>query len=458
MFISIKIKQMAIKKSRRVAMKKLLLGLTTFLLSFTLVFSGYACSCNKQKVEPYTYITLDINPSFEIVACGETIVEIKACNQDASILLHGEHLVGLSVESASKKIAQLSQQLGFISEFSSNNVRISVASDNDHYGDALINKVEKGIKQGCSLNISIVNGSKASNVKKVDELKQKDYDTFKNLTPAKLNLIESIMAYDSSFTYEQGAKLNIKQLYGLLAKHKTYYAYYLGKDLQTEIASQIQEKELEFKEQLIELLCLAYGTEKPAEALAISMLWEQVCLLNNFIDGAKITESMLVLDIGDVERIVYELGLPNQKVLENQDGKVTVKSVYDYLDSKITYQTNSIIEDDILDSYLIPQTLIPEQFEQLSGIFTDITSTLTIEQVEQKIVQLEEELQTKIQNTYKQVVSKNSTLKANYEQILKDLSYVEGDVLLSFKEQLTALDNYYSTKKAELIINNGENV
>ena len=122
MFISIKIKQMAIKKSRRVAMKKLLLGLTTFLLSFTLVFSGYACSCNKQKVEPYTYITLDINPSFEIVACGETIVEIKACNQDASILLHGEHLVGLSVESASKKIAQLSQQLGFISEFSSNNL------------------------------------------------------------------------------------------------------------------------------------------------------------------------------------------------------------------------------------------------------------------------------------------------------------------------------------------------
>ena len=71
-------------------------------------------ACLVEGSENYAYVTIDINPSVELIVKDGKVVSINAGNEDASILLSGEDLVGLTVEEATGKIVKLAEELGYL--------------------------------------------------------------------------------------------------------------------------------------------------------------------------------------------------------------------------------------------------------------------------------------------------------------------------------------------------------
>jgi len=92
--------------------KKLCLGLSLITLLGTTLVTG--CSDNKAKEGEYGYVTIETNPSVELVI-GEdnVVVSVNGLNEDGKLLLSSEDLEGLSIEEATQKIIELTEQLGF---------------------------------------------------------------------------------------------------------------------------------------------------------------------------------------------------------------------------------------------------------------------------------------------------------------------------------------------------------
>lgn len=129
-------------------MKKRILSLilAVLLLSATTVLF----SCSKEEMPPedvYTRVTVDINPSIELMVDHENkIVSATALNDDGSILIAGEVLVGKTPEEATELVVTLAGETGYLVKGNvaadENTVRISVSGDSK-YADALRESVEQ---------------------------------------------------------------------------------------------------------------------------------------------------------------------------------------------------------------------------------------------------------------------------------------------------------------------------
>ena len=61
---------------------------------------------------------------------GETVVGVKACNDDASVLLSGENLENMSVSEATEKVVELAEELGYLTE-ENDDVKVVVTADTE---------------------------------------------------------------------------------------------------------------------------------------------------------------------------------------------------------------------------------------------------------------------------------------------------------------------------------------
>ena len=78
----------------------------------------------------YSYLAIDINPSMELVLKDELAVSVKACNDDAAVLLSGEDFTDMTVEEVSESIVVLAEELGYLTE-ENDAVKITVVSDDE---------------------------------------------------------------------------------------------------------------------------------------------------------------------------------------------------------------------------------------------------------------------------------------------------------------------------------------
>ncbi|QWB95739.1 hypothetical protein KHQ89_07350 [Mycoplasmatota bacterium] len=93
-------------------MKKSKLFISLFTV-FTLVVVMVACSGSISASE--TYVTVDINPSVELVINQrEKVIYVNALNEDAEVLLMDLDLIGLDVDEAMDLIIEKSIALGYI--------------------------------------------------------------------------------------------------------------------------------------------------------------------------------------------------------------------------------------------------------------------------------------------------------------------------------------------------------
>ena len=203
-------------------------------ISGCMLFSFASCT-SKPNPSPsatgeYSYLAIDINPSIELVVDGETVVKVKACNEDAAILLSGESFEGMNVETVSQSIVELAEELGYLT-VDNDGVKITVSSDDAKLEEKLCNLAKKGAELGS--RIAQVNfAPRWSDERKLKELQATDEEAYKNLTPSKLRLIEAIMLYDDTMTYEKGANMTVNELADMLDDLAEEYEDIVGEELE----------------------------------------------------------------------------------------------------------------------------------------------------------------------------------------------------------------------------------
>jgi len=122
----------------------------SFLFVFTLVFAIAGCTGQALEVSADdTYVTLDINPSVElIVTPKEKVIYANPLNEDGELLLADLDLIGLDLEEAIDLIIEEAINLGFIDLAAEETlVSVSAISQNNTYGELIRNRVKENVNK-----------------------------------------------------------------------------------------------------------------------------------------------------------------------------------------------------------------------------------------------------------------------------------------------------------------------
>jgi hypothetical protein len=121
-----------------------------WILSFTVILGAVfiLASCAQSvSAQDDTYVTIDINPSVElIVNRREVVVYVNALNEDAEVLLADLELVGLHVDEAMDLIIQTAIELGYIDvDAEETFVSVSAVSKDSEIGEKIRARVKEEI-------------------------------------------------------------------------------------------------------------------------------------------------------------------------------------------------------------------------------------------------------------------------------------------------------------------------
>lgn len=209
-------------------MKKL-----SLIVSFVVLVSGFAMvfgACNdKPDATAETYVAMDINPSLELVLDGdEKVIAVRALNKDAEILLYGaEGIVGAKIGDASRVIASLAVQYGYLTEDNST-VGVTVSGKTqDAEGNILssINASVQAAADGAGLRVEIVSDGGFLLNQKLADLKARypENADIQALTAGKYRLMLAAMKVDKTLTEESAAALSAQRLSEILYENEKYH-------------------------------------------------------------------------------------------------------------------------------------------------------------------------------------------------------------------------------------------
>lgn len=211
-------------------MKKIVsLALALLMLVPALILTGCVAEA-KAPEGTVTRITVDVNPSVELMVDDENkVVSVTALNDDGSILLAGEAIVGMEAEDAVEYIVSIATETGYIIKGNvsadENEIKVSVSGDSK-YAKQLREKTEEKIES--FLEKHDIKG-------KVEKAEA-----------AKLETLREIALSTSLYTEEEIAAMTEEQLYAviktgrietaLLATAEMREAYYRAKEYEISFA------------------------------------------------------------------------------------------------------------------------------------------------------------------------------------------------------------------------------
>ncbi|MDD4840219.1 MAG: hypothetical protein PHE93_06115 [Clostridia bacterium] len=162
-----------------------------------------------------TYLSIDINPSIEIVADSSDIVkEARALNADATLLLYGENLVGMTLEDAATRVVTLAVELGYIDASATDNeVSLLAINDSTTKEQSLQSALQMKLQQyfgsnniTCSLNM------KSNNAKT-------NQAALLGVSLGKMELIKEVRAKQSNISSTAAKNMSVKELNELLQNY-----------------------------------------------------------------------------------------------------------------------------------------------------------------------------------------------------------------------------------------------
>ncbi len=351
-------------------------------LCLTIPFASCMDLTQEENVEGYSYVTIDVNPSVELIVDGNTVVKAYGANDDALVLLSGEEIEGLSVEDATKKIVSLCEELGYLT-VENQNVKLTVTADTDELVSVIEKLAEKGAKLGSEK--AIVNKNPRSYDERiVKKLQEENPEVYEKLTPAKLRLIESIMEHDSEMTYEIGVEMSIEELSKMLKETLNTEASQIGEELRKEMEKRFDELKKEAKRRVAEM----YGDEYLEK-------WNTKEDINEIYK--KLEEKAINIELSeeDVEAIMNILGIESLEEIV-PEGKLNVIALEKYIDkelvgeefNEIKDQLKAIIEKYDLDDYELSE----EEIEEIKGIIGENVDVSKLEELEDIVKKHEKEI------------------------------------------------------------------
>lgn len=199
-------------------MKKFGLIVAVILTAALICSALVGCSESADK-EGKTYVSIDINPSVNMVIDEQGKVEsVEAANEDAQVMLYGEVLVGKTAEEAFELIANLAVECGYLTEENSG-VSVNVVAGN---GSADVetkvgNIVETAFKaeaEKANISVNINTGANFSLQRQFEYVKGKypNVNAVQNMSIGKFKLVSELVANDEGVTFEYAASLDNEDL------------------------------------------------------------------------------------------------------------------------------------------------------------------------------------------------------------------------------------------------------
>ncbi len=265
-------------------------------------------SVETATVTGYSYLAIDINPTVELVVDGETVITVQAGNDDAAVLLSGENFENLSVEEATQKIVELAEELGYLTD-ENDDVKITVTADKEEVVEFIEEMAKRGAKKG-SDKAKVNNVPRSGDERKVKELKEEDADKYANLTPSKIRLIEAIMEYDDTMTYEIGATMTVNELAEMLDELAEKFEGIVGEEMEKLFKEKYEEAKLLAQNKMAAI----YGEEYVAA-------WERYVALEKVVRDIEKTAENAVISPEDMEKILdlFEEGVPAEDEESSED-------------------------------------------------------------------------------------------------------------------------------------------
>lgn len=133
---------------------------------------------------PYSYITVDINPSIELeVNIFNRIIDAKAMNDDAKPILDDIQLSGCDINTAAERIVGELMKKGYLTQESTAELMVTTSSNNEHFAEDILKKTIKALNEETKQNDINANVHGKSVSKEV----KKQADEY-GVTPGKLVL------------------------------------------------------------------------------------------------------------------------------------------------------------------------------------------------------------------------------------------------------------------------------
>ena len=281
-------------------------------LSFTCAAAACGGNDDTGAVQGSGYMTMDINPSVELILEDGYVTEIKAANDDGEILIAGEQIEGLSVEEASKKLVALAEELGYLTD-ANKDVKITVLSDSESLATALEALAKEGAEKG-SLK-ALINHDPRS--------KDEREGARKGLEAKKLRLIEAIMEYDETMTYEIGEQMTVGELINRLDEVLDDHAEVIGVEMKEAFKQKLEDKKAAVEGAIAAFL----GDEYLAAWTTYMKLEGAYKLIEKAAEFRSVSTE-------DVSALLETLGLTEEQLnlIAGEDGAVTPDEIDDFFD------------------------------------------------------------------------------------------------------------------------------
>lgn len=188
----------------------------SLMLLFVLSVAIYGCSNDVDNVDKLdykvanAYVTIDINPSIEIIT-GEDglVIQVNAINDDAQVLLVDYDFTDKTVEQVTGEIVELAMELGYIDELDENAIVVTAEAKDLAETEELENKITERINRFSEqkqIRMQVIKANQKASAE------MKTLAESLNISVGKLKLINLAMEFDDTLTIEAAATMAVKDL------------------------------------------------------------------------------------------------------------------------------------------------------------------------------------------------------------------------------------------------------
>lgn len=463
---------------------------TKILVAFMSIVAIIACtlsfvSCNEKKEDTNkTLVTLDINPSIEMVVDKDgKVVSVAAANDDANVLLYGaDGILNVSIEDATSKILDLSVEYGYLTEENAG-VAVNVVGSSEKVEENVKTKITTSIKSSkVSFELNISSDISFAVERKLASLKEKYPDVYKDVTASKLKLAMSACAYDKDLKLEDAVKMENGDLIKIVEEGENQTVAYATTAYKKAVESlnAVYEKSVElakagvYAEKYISFAESGSGTL--GSILGAASRIEDVAKYSALVSGEFVLKtgiytmqylSSIEISQEDAASIAEILEVDVNE-LKDEDGKVTGASIDAYIDKLVKNATSdakteinnkldqveaalNAAEDkaveqgeDSLGLYNEMKTVL-EAIKEVMTIDIDLTKLTSIEAYEEALAKIQEE---------KTALKEQMDSRLTQEQ-LDEIKKAQDEVVASMQTEYTKLmadiDSLAQSAKDEIV-------
>lgn len=189
-----------------------------FVLTFTLLVIGILAACSETVNAANARITMDINPSIEIITNARGRVDrVTPLNDDAQTLLIDTNFEGKVAADVVVEIAELARQYGYLKAGAENAIVVTTETDDtDH-----MNRIQAQIRSRLQAHleqknvpVDIVDGNAGITQADIDQA------AALGISVGKYRIIKAAMALDEELTYEVAIEMSVKELLTIIQDNR----------------------------------------------------------------------------------------------------------------------------------------------------------------------------------------------------------------------------------------------